>query len=43
MQKKKSEKAIRFLETRIWVDCIKIFPIKKRVLVISSQYVNKQS
>ena len=40
---KNSEKLFCFLDNCIWIDCIKIVPIKKRIFVIGSQYVNKKS
>ena len=43
MQKNRQKKFFFFLITASKIDCINIVPIKKRILVIGSQCVNRHS
>ena len=36
------EKVFSLLDNVIWIDCMKIFPIKKKILVIIRESLNKQ-
>ena len=42
MEKKNPEKVFFSRDNCIWIDCVKIVSIKKRMIVIGSQCVNKQ-
>ena len=43
MQKKLRKKVFSLLDNVIWIDCMNISPIKKKILVIIRESLNKQS